>query len=153
LRLLLDTTYLLPAIGISVKGFPNDAPIKLIGKGHRIAISNISIFELAAQGAKYITARTLPAERVARGVRAIVYDGTIETIPMHESTILLTAFNLRSILGDFIDCLILSSAVNRCDALITEDNEIQNLERNKEFNDILAAINPRFKIQALNQSL
>lgn len=153
MRLLLDTTYLLPAIGISVKGLPKDAPIRLIKKGHQISISDISIFELSAKGAKHITAGTLTPERVARGIRAIVYDETIDTISMHESTLLLTAFKLRSILSDFIDCLILSSAINRCDALITEDNDIQNLEKNREFNELLTTINPKFKIQTLTETL
>lgn len=153
MRLLLDTTYFLPAIGISVKGLPKDAPIKLIHKGHKISISNISIFELSAKGAKHIAAGTLPAERAARGIRAIVYDETIETIPMHESTLLLTAFKLRSILSDFIDCLILSSSINRCDALITEDNDIQNLKKNREFNEFLTTIHPKFKIQTLTEIL
>jgi hypothetical protein len=52
---LLDTTYLVPAIGISVKGLPKDALISLIRKGHQISISGISIFELSAKGAKHIS--------------------------------------------------------------------------------------------------
>jgi hypothetical protein len=56
-------------------------------------------------------------------------------------------------LTDFIDCLILSSAINRCDALITEDDDIQNLEKNNEFNELVTAINPKFKIQALTKTL
>jgi len=151
LRLLLDTTYLLPAIGISIRGLSKDAPVNLIKKGHQISISDISIFELSAKGAKHIIAGTLPAERVTRGIRAIVHDETIETVPVHESTILHTAFDLRSLLTDFIDCLILSTAVNQCDALITEDSDIQNLKKNKEFTELLRPINPRFKIQTLTE--
>ena len=77
MKLLVDTTYLLPAIGISIKGLPNDVLIKLLKKGHKISISNISI----------------------------IYNETITTIPTHESTLLLTAFKLRSLLSGFIDCL------------------------------------------------
>jgi len=153
LKLLLDTTYLLPAIGISVKNLPNDAPIKLMRKGHQISVCDISIFELSAKGAKHITAGKLSAERLTRGIRAIVYNETIETIPIYESALLVTAFKLRSMLNDFIDCLILSSAINRCDALITEDNDIQNLKKNKEFNDLLTATKPKFKIQTLTETL
>ena len=153
MRLLLDTTYFLPAIGISIKDLPKDTPIKLVWRGHQISISDISIFELSAKGAKHITAGALSAERVTKGIRAIVYDETIETIPMYESTLLLTAFKLRSMLSDFIDCLILSSAINRCDALITEDNDIQNLKKNREFNELLTVINPKFKVQTLTETL
>jgi len=153
LRLLLDTTYLLPAIGVSIKSIPKDAPIKLMQKGHQISISDVSVFELAAQGAKRITAENLSAERVARGIRAIVYDESLEVIPLYESAHLLTAFRLRSMLSDFVDCLILSSAINRCDALVTEDSDIQSLKRNREFNEILRTANPGFKIQALRETV
>lgn len=44
MKLLLDTTYLLPAIGISVRELQEDALSK----------SEISIFELPAEGAKHI---------------------------------------------------------------------------------------------------
>lgn len=153
MKLLLDTTYLLPAIGISVKNIPKDAPIKLIHKGHQISISDISIFELSAKGAKHIATGKLPAERVTTGIRAIVHDGTIKMIPTYETPLLLTAFKLRNILSDFIDCLILSSALNRCDALITEDNDIQSLKKTKEFNYLLPTVNPKFKIQTLTDTL
>jgi PIN domain nuclease of toxin-antitoxin system len=153
LNLLLDTTYLLPAIGIHVKELPKDALTKLIHKAHQISISDISIFELSAKGAKHVTSGTLSADRVTRGIRAIIYEEAITMIPIHDTETLLSAFKLRSILSDFIDCLILSSAVSQCEALITEDKEIQNLKKNKEFNEIITTTNPEFKIQTLNEIL
>ena len=153
MKLLLDTTYFLPAIGVSVKQLPKDAPLRLIAKGHQISISDISIFELSAIGAKHITNKTLTPERVTKGLRAIIYDDTVESIPIHDRQILFTSFKLRSILDDFIDCLILSSAINQCDALITEDSDILNLNKNKEFNELLATANSKFKIRKLAEIL
>ena len=153
MRLLLDTTYLLPAIGVSIKELSKDVLIKLIQKGNRIFICDISIFELSAKGAKHVSAGALPAERVTRGIRAIVYNEAIETIPMYDSTLLLTAFKLRSMLNDFIDCLILSAAINRCDILLTEDQGIQELKKNKEFNELRMAVNPKFNIQSATETL
>jgi PIN domain nuclease of toxin-antitoxin system len=153
MKLLLDTTYFLPAIGISIKELPNDAPIKLLSQGHQISISDISIFELSAKAAKHITEGTLTPERVTKGIKAIIYDDTIETISIHNNNLLTTAFKLRSILNDFIDCLILSTAINHCDALITEDNDIENLKKNKEFTTILTTTNTTFKIQKLTETL
>lgn len=149
----MDTTYLLPAIGISIKDLPKDTLVRLMQKGHQISISNISIFELSAKGAKHVAAGTLSTERVTRGIRAIVYDERITVIPMHDSSVLLMAFKLRRLLSDFIDCLILSSAVNRCDAILTEDNEVQDLKRNKEFAGLVTTVNPKFKIQTLTDTL
>lgn len=107
----MDTPYLLPAIGVSIKGLPKDALIRMIQKGHQISISNISVFELSA-------------ERVTRGISAIVYDERITVVPMHDSSVLLMAFKLRRMLNGFIDCLILSSAINQNDAVLTEEKDI-----------------------------
>lgn len=153
MRLLLDTTYLLPAIGVSIKELPKDVLIKLIQKGNQVFICDISIFELSAKGAKHVSAGALPAERVTRGIRAILHNETIETIPIYDSATLLTAFKLRSILDDFIDCLILSAAINRCDILLTQDQDIQELKKNKKFNELRTAINPKFKIQSAAETL
>jgi len=150
LKILLDTTYLLPAIGIAIKEHQKDLPLKLIQEGNQISICDISVFELSAKGAKHISAGKLPPERVTRGIRAIVYNEQIEMIPTYESQLLLTAFKLRKTLNDFIDCLILSAAINQCDILLTEDNDIQNLKNNKEFNELLTTKNPKFKIQKPN---
>jgi len=84
-------------------------------------------------------------------VRAIIYDQTVETIPFYDSTILLTAFKLRNVLIDFIDCLILSLAVNRCSALVTEDDDLKHLKGRREGDELLTAMNPGFKIQTLNE--
>ncbi len=153
MRLLLDTTYLLPAIGIGVKGIPRDAPLKLIESGHNISISEITIFELVAKGAKYITAGKLNPERVSGGVKAIVYDERIMRHPIYDSTILLTAFRLRRYLRDFIDCLILSSAINRSETLVTEDKDILYLGRRGEFKELIQTLNQKFEIKTLKEIL
>ena len=54
MKLLLDTTYLLPAIGISVKDLNEKAILNLADKGHELLISEASLFELSAKGAKYV---------------------------------------------------------------------------------------------------
>jgi PIN domain nuclease of toxin-antitoxin system len=149
LKLLLDTTYFFPVIGISIKGIQEDAIIKLIKKGYEISLSNITIFELSAKGAKYVATGDIESHRVIRGIRAIVYDEKIEKIPLYDTSILLTSFELRRILEDFVDCLILSSAINKCDILVTEDKDIKCLEEEKEFKKIIKLINPKFKIQTL----
>ena len=153
MRLLVDTTYLLPAIGVSVKGIPADGVIGLRQQGHELHASDISIFELLAKGAKQIAERRLSPERVATGIRAIIYDGTITMIPIHESALLLTAFRLRKMLSDFIDCLILASAMNHCEVLITEDNDIRDLRNNREFIALCATTNPKFGIRKLTETI
>jgi len=151
LKLLLDTTYFLPTIGISIKEMQKDALLTIISKKHQIGMSQITIFELSAKGAKYIKENMLSPERVTRGLNAIIYNDGIDIIPMHDTTILQTAFKLRNMLNDFIDCLILSSAMNNSEAIITEDNEIQNLKKNTQFHNLVADLTPGFKILKLTE--
>jgi PIN domain nuclease of toxin-antitoxin system len=151
LKLLLDTTYFLPVIGVSIKEMQKDALLTLIAKKHQISMSQITIFELSAKGAKYIKEGQLSPERITRGINAIIYNDAIETIPMHDTTIIQTSFKIRNMLNDFIDCLILSTAVNNCEAIITEDNEIQILKKNTEFQNLVAGQNPGFKILKLTE--
>jgi PIN domain nuclease of toxin-antitoxin system len=151
LKILLDTTYLLPTVGITVRELSKGVPSKLAKKGHQVAISEMTIFELTAKGAKYVAIGTLSPERVTDGIRSLLHDDTIGKIPPYETEIVLTAFKLRSMLHDFIDCLILSTAINNCDALITEDNEIHAQKKNKEYYNLLSEINPEFKIQKLTE--
>lgn len=120
--------------------------------GYEIAVSEISIFELSAKAAKYVTNNVLLPEWVTSGIRALLFDEDIEKIPIHHSTVLLTAFTLKGLMVDFIDCLILSTAINCCDALITEDNVIRNLPKNKKFLELLSNTNQNFKIQSYNET-
>lgn len=149
----MDTTYLLPAIGVSIEGVPEDAAIQLMEEGHQLSISGITIFELSAKGAKQIALGALTAERVSRGIRAIVYDDRIEKIPLHDTSVLLTAFKLRRTLSDFIDCLILSFAINRTDALVSEDRDIHDLRGEREIQSIIQTINPEFEIRTVKEVL
>jgi hypothetical protein len=50
----------------------------LSSKGHEITISEITMFELTAKGAKYVQNNDLLPERIALGIRSILYDDSIE---------------------------------------------------------------------------
>ncbi len=153
MKLLLDTTYFLPAVGISVKEIPRNSVIKLIREGYKILISEISLFEISAKGAKYVASGLLTPARVTAGIRAIVRDDRIRKVPIHDTPILLVAFKLRNILNDFIDCLILSSAINCADILVTEDSDIHELTAMDKFKKIVQEANPKFKIKSLRDLL
>ena len=61
MKLLLDTTYFLPAVGIAVKKVPSDALIRLMRERHQVSICDISIFELSAKSARYVADGNLSA--------------------------------------------------------------------------------------------
>lgn len=53
-------------------------------------------------------------------------------------------------MNDFIDCLILSSAINHGGMLVTEDKRIHELEERTVFQEIIKATNPQFKVNKLD---
>jgi len=132
MRLLIDTTYLLPAIGVSVRGVPRTTVLDLRRKGHTLLISTITIFELAAKGAKFVASHKLKGGRVESGLRAILMDPTIGQVPFHEPDVITRALSVREEVGDFIECLIISSAGARADILVTEDEQLQRLASQEE---------------------
>lgn len=151
MKILMDTTYLLPSIGIAIKEIAKDAVLKLTAKGYGLFISEITLFELSAKGAKYVQDNLLLPERINLGIRSILHDDGIGKISGYDSKILLTAFSLRSLMTDFIDCLILSTALNRCEALLTEDQLIQDLKGNQKYLELQSAINPKFHIFSIKE--
>jgi len=149
MRLLLDTTYFLPLIGISIKDFPHDVIIKIIRKRREVLLSEISIFELLAKGAKYVSLGLLPSAKVSRGIKSLLYDERIIKVSIYDTPIILTSFKLRKILPDYIDCLILSSALNKAEMFVTEDNDIHKLHDNEDFQRIIDRLKPGFKIERI----
>jgi PIN domain nuclease of toxin-antitoxin system len=151
LKVLLDTTYLLPTVGIAIKELSKDVAIKLHSKGYELSISEITLFELSAKAAKYIQEGCLAPERVTLGMRSILHDESVKKIPLHSNQILLSAFSLRCLMPDFIDCIILSTALNHSDILVTEDQFINGLKKNKKYLELRSAINPKFEIKTAKE--
>lgn len=149
MRLVLDTTYLLPAVGVSVKEISSEDLLSSLNKTNETALCEISIFELCAKAAKYVAAGKLEAQRVSRGIRAIMEDESIAKLRAYDSEQLSTAIKLREMLGDFIDCMILATAINQADGLLTEDGSIHELRRNEEFKKLVKSVNPDFEIRKL----
>lgn len=150
MRLVLDTTYLLPVVGLSVKEISSEEVLRSLGAKYETAFCEISIFELCAKAAKFVAMGKLDAQRVTRGIKAITEDNSIIKLQAYESDELTTAIKLRRLLGDFIDCLILSTAINRSDGLLTEDGNIHELKKNDDYKDILKSVNPKFEIRKLS---
>jgi predicted nucleic acid-binding protein len=146
MKLFLDTTYFLPAIGVSTKSIEDDVPLRILAKGHDIAISDLTLFELSAIGAKYVASRKLPEERVIYGIRSVTNDERITKVSPYNEKVMPLAFYLRGILSDFIDCLILASAIKECDTLATEDSELSKITEQKSFAATVASLNKNFKI-------
>jgi len=146
LKLLLDTTYLLPAIGVAVRNLPRTVVRDLRGRGHNISICTITIFELAAKGAKFVRDGKLKEDGVREGLQAILNDEAISQVQFQEPGVLARAMAIRTELKDFIDCLILCSAAITADALVSEDEELQDMVSKENIRAKLKPINPAFSV-------
>ena len=124
--MILDTTYFLPMVGIGIE--PDILRACLNGRTKfsidDVRLSLISVFELQAKAAKL----RVGAERVAKGVRAILQ--IFDVIEFYRPDIIRVSFELRRELPDYIDCVIVATAVSLGEDLLTEDRLIHGLKDN-----------------------
>lgn len=148
-KILFDTTYFLPVVGIKIEGYDRLVVQKLLASNsYQIQLSEISLFELAAKGAKLAIETTLTYQEVLRGIDTIRHDNrvTIQSWTNHP-TILELAFTFRSFHADFIDCLILATAVCSSEIFATYDVEMYNrLLEQKKVLTVITTINPAFSL-------
>jgi PIN domain nuclease of toxin-antitoxin system len=141
MRVLLDTTYFLPSIGVSLAQVPWDVVFR-VRERNDVFVSELTLFELSAKGAKYVNAGLIPALNVVQGVNAIQADEKLTKVPYTAPQIMETAISLRKHVRDYLDCALLASATHRCDLFLTEDTEL--LSRGAGLDDELKNINPDF---------
>ena len=134
--MILDTPYLLPLARIEI----DTDLLREIAEGKTkirfedITISQISIFELQAKAAGL----GIPPHYVIEAVEVIEKAFRIE--PFNRPQIIETSFNLRKEINDYIDCIILATAITLKEDLITEDTTILKQKQNikKKYNiDVL----------------
>jgi PIN domain nuclease of toxin-antitoxin system len=149
-RVLIDTTYLLPAAGIGVEGVPADATRKVKDAGYEVLASEISLFEVLAKGAKLVAEGRADPGRVSLAIKSILSDGSIGKVDAYTEDTMTMAIELRRHHSDFVDCLILASAANECDALVTED---AGIPRNDDLMKAVLQHKPKFRILTLRAIL
>ncbi len=120
--MIVDTTYLLP---YSRMGVTNDLFSMIEERGipvENVGISSISLFELQAKAAKI----GVPARYVVDAIDAIRSEFRTENI--HSLKIIEVAAGLLKRLNDYIDCLVLATAIVLKEDLVTEDSKIHELK-------------------------
>jgi hypothetical protein len=149
-RVLVDTTYLLPAAGIGVAGVPPDALRRIGEAGHKIFAAEISLFEVLAKGAKLVAEEKADAGRVSLAVKSILSDESISKVGSYADDMVAMAIAFRSHHSDFVDCLILASAVNECEVFVTED---AGIPKNDGLMKAVLQRSPEFRVLALKALL
>jgi PIN domain nuclease of toxin-antitoxin system len=93
-----------------------------------LSVSLISIFELQAKGAKL----HVPARAVIRAVDAII--SAFQVVPFYEPPIIEISQKIRATVSDYIDCILIATAVSTREDMITEDSLILE-KKNKLFKE------------------
>lgn len=124
--MILDTTYLLPLAQIAVDAdlLAAVAKKKTDLKLEDISISLISVFELQAKGAKL----NVPAKSTIRAVDAIL--SAFRVVPFYEAGVIEAAQKIRKTISDYVDCIILATALASKEDVVTEDSLV--LEKKKK---------------------
>lgn len=97
----------------------NDGKVEL--SLDEVKISLISLFELQARIAKY----RLPAKLAADAISII--NSTLNVEPFYNPKIIEFADLLSRELNDYIDCLILATAISLKEDLVTEDSRLAKI--------------------------
>ena len=128
-RIILDTTYLLPAFGVEVSVDSSDVILEVLERflsmGGVIYVSTISVLEA------YLKAYRLSEKKGNdKGIRAaevgfmaIVNDNRILKVDFMEMEVFREAHRIRRTHGDPFDCFIFATAKALGTPLVTEDRE------------------------------
>jgi len=144
MRVFLDSSFFFPFIRVNVKNISKQKIGNILhNKNYTIFCSELVYLELSAKASKYIIQGVLEMEDLLDGVSFIRNDQKITKIPMHYPEILILAQEFRKSHQDYIDCIILASAIKSSDVFITMDGELQEKIR-KDWNLIIAKENPTF---------
>ena len=150
MKIFFDSTYFFPGIGIKPKKVLDDYLLHWLDHkdDHELLYSDLSLFELQAKGAKYIQTNQLTKVEVSEGILAIKAEQELSVIPFWESKVTSVALSLRKEHKDFIDCVLLASAMVYADIFVSEDDRLISLMSHPAMTTLLQnwAGNRQFKI-------
>ena len=122
MRVLLDTTYLLPAIGIEVD-LPEDLLEKLFSSKHSFIINELSLFELFGKASRFMSGEEKAKERFYTGMKSIL-SSKIDIKPVFTLDTLPVVLEIKEKVKDLPDCPIVATAMVYSDVMLTEDEDI-----------------------------
>jgi len=96
---------------------------------HQLLFSPVSLFEMSAKGAKYVNSGKLIKSDVINGINSLVDWELFKSTNPWMGEVQRLAFDFREQHSDYIDCLILSSAIIYANILISEDEIIKELTK------------------------
>ncbi len=135
MRLLLDTTYVMPLAGIETERFGAGDFAELCSvEGVRLLLSPASLIEVKWLIIRETRGQPELRERLRRRYRDmlsfVLYGGAIELVPLLDEGIDEDENRLLDLgVRDYFDRVIFSAALHYADALLTEDEELRDVWR------------------------
>ena len=148
LKVLLDTTYYLPLISVNIDGIPDDLLKRLLqDKKYQLYYCEITLFELAAKGTKLsLSNNSLTIHDIIRGLDSIRWDKRLIKLSWCSHPLIMElAIEIRKFHSDFIDCLILATAVCYTDIIALFDKRLfEVVSKNRSIIEKIREINEKF---------
>ncbi len=128
MRIVLDTTYLLPVIGVGVAGMDPEDVRSVLASGHTLMLNEVSLFEILGKVCPAVAASEESRKRVEAGLKAIMNSGKLTILSVIDEETLPVALDLicRG-MRDIPDVPIVASALVHADSLMTEARDIPAL--------------------------
>jgi PIN domain nuclease of toxin-antitoxin system len=146
MKFFLDSSFFFPFIQIEVPDCSQEKLLQIFTRPDLVFCrSELSIFEISAKGRNYVQNESITTQDLIDGINAIEYLPNIEVIPIYHSQIISLALFFSETHSDFIDCLLLASAVNFTDVFISLDETLQQ-KIEKDWIDEIAKYNDHFQI-------
>lgn len=148
MRVFLDTTYFIPSIGVALPNLPWDIAFR-VQRNAETVISDLTLFELYAKGAKYVKKGFIEKEQVLRGVTSLRLDERFQKVDYWDSMMQDTAISLRQNINDYLDCILLASAIHSSEVMLTEDMVLRKAAEDNR--GLISKLNSGFQVKNWNQ--
>ncbi len=125
MKVLLDTTYLLPAVGIDVD-LPEDLLEQLFLSNYSFIINELSLFELFGKASRLMAGNEQAKERFYTGMKSIL-SSKIDIKPVFTLDTVSVVRGVHERLKDLPDCPIVATAIVHSDVMLTEAKDIPKL--------------------------
>jgi PIN domain nuclease of toxin-antitoxin system len=151
MKVFLDSSFFFSFIRVDIKKISKrDIGNLLRNKNHEIFCSELVYFELSAKASKFIDQGILNMEDLLDGISFINNNIRINKIPMQYPEILILAQEFRKTHRDYIDCIILASAIKSSDVFLTMDAELLGKIRMK-WEKLILKDNPNFSAKSISE--
>ncbi|MHA1992734.1 MAG: PIN domain-containing protein [Candidatus Hodarchaeales archaeon] len=121
-RFFLDSSFFFPFIKVGIEQCNQEELLRFFSREDiRLFRSEITLFELSAKGSKFVNEGKIEITDFINGINTVNFMSRVATVPIYYSETQTLATKFRKDHPDFIDCVILASAVYYSDIFVTLD--------------------------------